>query len=84
MDGLLREMGLPITYTDPASARASRVRKIVSIFAELGLVELDDRHPPYITAKDYDGLTRVMAVGLEDYAREHGLETRAIATPEAS
>jgi hypothetical protein len=71
-DGLLREFGL-----DPSeSARskvAKRLFKTLQVFAELGLVNLNDPRPPYITAVDYDGLFRVMTVGLQEYADSRGI-----------
>lgn len=83
-DGLLRELGLPSGFTSEkgAARKAAKVREIVRIFADLGLVEVDDRRPPYISAVDYDGLHRVMAAGLEDYAASRGVSLRGDRGPE--
>jgi hypothetical protein len=71
-DGLLREFGL-----DSPEGRRSKVGKslfrTLRVFTELGLVNLDDPRPPYITAVDYDGLLRVMTVGLQEYAESRGV-----------
>jgi hypothetical protein len=71
-EGLMHEVGL-----DPSANRASKAAnrffKTLKIFAELGLVKLDDPRPPYIKATDYDGLSRVMAVGLQEYAESRGV-----------
>ncbi len=42
-------------------------------FADLGLVCLDDPRRSYVTAVDFDGLRRVMQIGLQEYAEARGL-----------
>jgi hypothetical protein len=72
LDGLYRELGV-----DPASGedhrQRSRVSRVLRAFADLSLVRLDDPHRSYVTAVDFDGLCRVMQVGLQEYAEAHGM-----------
>jgi hypothetical protein len=72
LDGLYRELGV-----DPARGeehrQRSKIGKVLRAFADLGLVRLDDPHRSYITAVDFDGLHRLMQVGLEEYAAAHGM-----------
>jgi hypothetical protein len=74
-DGLLREFGL-----DPSESGRSKLAKslfkTLQVFADLGLVNLNDPRPRYITAVDYDGLRRVMTVGLQEYAESRGVSVR--------
>jgi hypothetical protein len=71
-DGLCRQLGV-----DPACAEGHRQRssvsKVLRTFADLSLVRLDDPHRSYVTAVDFDGLRRVMQVGLQEYAEAHGM-----------
>ena len=82
MDGPLREFGL-----DPAESGRSKVAKslfkALRVFAELGPVSLDEPRPPYVTAVDYDGLLRVMTVGLQEYAESRGVRVTK-PTPDAA
>lgn len=73
-DALLRECGLD--PTDPGSNPAAKARTALRIFAQLGLVSLDDPRRGYIRATDYEGLRRVMMVGLDEYAASHGMRIR--------
>lgn len=72
LDGLYRELGL-----DPARGedhrQKSRVGKVLRMFDDLGLVRLDDPHRSYVTAVDFDGLRRVMQVGLQEYTESRGM-----------
>ena len=72
LDGRYRELGV-----NPAGGEDQRLKSSVSrvlrAFADLGLVRLDDPHKWYVTAVDFDGLRRVMQVGLQEYAEAHGM-----------
>lgn len=69
--GLLRKLGLdPDADQDRTPIR--KVKYALAAFTELGLIARSDTRPPYITAADANGLLRVMAVGLEEYAAQRG------------
>jgi hypothetical protein len=68
-DALMREFGFhPAERTNASRKLALTLR----VFADLGLVNMDDPRPPYVTAVDFDGLLRVMQVGLQEYAESRG------------
>jgi hypothetical protein len=54
--------------------KGKRLCQILDVFASLGLVRLDDPRHGYVRAVGYDGLRRVMEVGLQQYAHERGLD----------
>ena len=60
-----------LEYGENRSQKRS-VASTPGAFADLGLVTLDDPHRTYGTAADFDGLRRVMQVGLQEYAEAHG------------
>jgi hypothetical protein len=76
--GLLNELRLQEPFVDRrASPAVKKVRKTLRVFAELGLVVVDDvQRPVRIAAADRMGLARVMAVGLEEYAASRGVSLR--------
>lgn len=72
LDGLYSELGVdPVLMED--HRQRSRVSKVLRAFADLGLVRLHDPRRGYVTAVDFDGLCRVMQVGLQEYAEAHGM-----------
>jgi hypothetical protein len=72
LDGLYRELGLNPAFGEDGRQK-SRTGKVLRAFADLGLVRLDDPRRSYVTAVDFDGLRRVMQIGLQEYAEAHGL-----------
>lgn len=71
-DGLYRELGVNPAAGEDRTVK-SAIGKVLRAFADLGLVCLDDPHRGYVTAIDFDGLRRVMQVGLQEYAEARGM-----------
>jgi hypothetical protein len=82
-DWLLGELGLS-SQDSKRSSRGKRLFRILQVFADLGLIRLDDPRPAYVKASDYDGLRRVMEIGLEEYVRVRGIDVTGGAGPAGS
>lgn len=70
-DALLGEFGLD-PVADRGSSAMRKFNAILRAFQELELAKYGEPRPQYITAADQEGLRRVMAVGLEEYAGSRG------------